>query len=310
MAQRVLNRLVALIHSELSAIGAHECSLPLIQSYDPWTKSGRLSKMNNMLKLEQERLLLAPTHEEEMTRLIATTIQSYKQLPLILFQTGSKFRREARCRGGLLRTREFVMNDAYSFSTIDTITDVYTLMSNVYESIFKRLDLNPIVKQADAGDIGGSLSHEYHLTASIGDDKVQLPDGTLSNSIEVAHTFILDDIYTKTFSATYRDSFNQEQYLQMGCYGIGVSRLIAAIQEHQHKIDGLVWPQSITPFDVYLIPKCDAFDLEQFAGKSVLLDDRDKSISWKVHDARLLGIPNVHILHSNHTESLSMTIPT
>lgn len=302
MAQRVLNRLVALIHSELSASGAQECSLPTIQSYDPWTKSGRLSKMS-MFRVEEEGVLFAPTHEEEMTRLIATTVQSYKQLPLILFQTGSKFRREARSRGGLLRTKEFIMNDAYSFSTVNAVKEVYDLISSAYERIFKRLDLNPIVKQADTGDIGGSLSHEYHVTASIGDDKVQLVDGTLSNSIEVAHTFILDDIYTKPFGAMYRDALNQDQYLQMGCYGIGVSRLLAAIQEHKHNADGLVWPQSIAPFDVYVIPKCDALNLEQFVGKSVLLDDRDRSISWKVHDARLLGIPAVHILHPSHTES-------
>lgn len=264
----------------------------------------------SIFRLEKERLLLAPTHEEEVTRLIASTIQSYKQLPLILFQTGSKFRREARSRGGLLRAREFVMNDAYSFAATDTVKDVYALISSAYKSIFKQLDLNPIVKQADTGDIGGSLSHEYHVIASIGDDKVQLPDGVLSNSIEMAHTFILDDIYTKPFSAVYRDSLNQEQHLQMGCYGIGVSRLLAAIQEHKHKADGLVWPQSIAPFDVYLIPKCGTVDLEQFAGKSVLLDDRDRSISWKAHDARLLGIHNIHILHSEHTELLDVITTT
>ena len=123
----------------------------------------------------------------------------------------------------------------------------------------------------------------------------------------MAHTFILDDIYTKAFSATYRDTLNQELHLQMGCYGIGVSRLLAAVQEHKHKVDGLVWPQTIAPFDVYVVPRCEALSLEQFAGKSILLDDRDRSISWKVHDARLLGIPSVHILHAAHTELINTT---
>ena len=157
MAQRVLHRLIGVIHSELMAIDAQESSLPTLQSYDLWTKSGRLSSMTNMFKLEQERLLLAPTHEEEMTRLMTTTIHSYKQLPLILFQTGSKFRREARSRGGLLRGKEFIMNDSYSFSTVNGVEEVYGLMSRVYERIFGRLDLNPIVKKGDAGDIGGSV---------------------------------------------------------------------------------------------------------------------------------------------------------
>ena len=154
----------------------------------------------------------------------------------------------------------------------------------------------------------GVWSHEYHVMAPIGEDTVQLEDGRVLNSIEVAHTFILEDAYTKTFNATYRDPFNQEQLLQMGCYGIGVSRLLAAIQEHRHNNSGLLWPPSIVPFDAYVIPKGDALNLEQFVGKDVLLDDRDKSISWKLHDARLLGIPQVYILHPDHTEALSVSV--
>lgn len=306
MAQRVLSKLTGLIHSELRVIGAQECSLPVLQSYDPWIKSGRISKMPGMFKMEQERLLLAPTHEEEMTRLVTTTVHSYKQLPLILFQTGSKFRRETRTRAGLLRTREFVMNDAYSFSCADSVKGVYDSVSGAYDRIFRQLDLSPMVKEGDAGDIGGSLSHEYHVVAGIGDDTVQMGDGTQLNSIEVAHTFILDDVYTRAFGATFRDTLNQDQLLQMGCYGIGVSRLLAAIQEHRHSHGGLSWPRSVAPFDVHLIPKGDVLDLEQFGGQDVLLDDRDRSVSWKLHDARLLGVPDVRILHPGRVESLNM----
>ena len=291
MGQRVLNKLKALVHAELELIGGLEVSLPTLQSIVMWKQSGRYFHQD--LFHVDESTILAPTHEEEVTRLASQVIHSYKQLPTILFQTGAKYRKEQRPRGGLLRTREFIMTDAYSFCQEQQKFLVYERVRQAFGEVFRKLGLQGCVQEADSGDIGGSLSHEWLLEADVGDDKVKESG---RSAIEVAHTFILDDIYSKPFGATYKDTDGNVHNLSMGCYGIGLTRLMAAIQEH-HRNEFLVWPPCISPFDGILIPKALDYSHDLFNGE-YLLDDRfEKSMGMRLMEARLSGIRPIYILH-------------
>lgn len=193
------------------------------------------------------------------------------------------------------------MNDAYSFDVgAHEAHASYALVQSAYKRIFEKLSVEPVVVAADCGDIGGSLSHEYHLTAEVGDDKVMIADGTGKRSIEVAHTFVLDDRYSRPLNSLAKDASGNAKPVIMGCYGIGVSRLLAAIQEH-HVGARLRWPSSITPFDAYVIPKTSPVDLFPFG--NCLVDDRDdRSISWKIRDAERMGICSIVIVHSTSVE--------
>lgn len=193
------------------------------------------------------------------------------------------------------------MNDAYSFDVgAQEAHTSYALVQAAYRRIFERLGVEPVVVPADCGDIGGSLSHEYHLTAEVGDDKVLAADGTSRPSIEVAHTFVLGDRYSRPLSSLAKDASGDARPVTMGCYGIGASRLLAAIQEH-HVGARLRWPSSIAPFDAYVIPKTSPVDLSPFG--SCLVDDRDdRSVSWKMRDAEMMGICNIAIVHATSVE--------
>jgi prolyl-tRNA synthetase len=268
-------------------------------------------------------MILAPTHEEEITSLVASLKSSYRNLPLRLYQIGEKFRNEARPRGGLLRCREFVMKDLYTFDrTEKEAQDTYQQVCRLYRTIFTQLGLKFYQAQASSGAIGGSCSHEFHLECQSGQDTILSCDschfignqevfpldlscpkchGTKISSkrgLEIGHTFLLGTKYSRTLDAKYKDQNGKEIVMEMGCYGIGVSRLLAAIIEASHDENGIIWPSIIAPFQYYIIP----FDNKAMNSlphclETGLLDDRPNlSFSHKFKDALLTGIPNILIL--------------
>jgi prolyl-tRNA synthetase len=267
---------------------------------------------------------LGPTHEEVITDLVKSYVSSYRQLPLVLYQIQTKFRDEIRPRFGLVRSCEFIMKDAYSFDKDQAGLDKnYKLMHAAYEKIFTRCGLNFLTTAADSGVMGGSISHEFMAPARDGEDLVLVcPQCKTAktfkeekeedcpkckaklekiNTLEVGHIFQLGTKYSLSLEANFVDEKGKPQPIIMGCYGIGVSRLIPAIIEQNHDKDGIIWPVEVSPYKVVVVP-LDVTEEKIFnkaleiykklttAGIEVLLDDRDERAGVKFKDADLLGI--------------------
>lgn len=299
---RVLNNVQNIIRQEMNAIGAQEVLLSCLQPQELWDRSGRNAGMEEvMIRFVDRRgrkMCLGPTHEEVITELVADQVTSYKQLPLVLYQIQTKFRDEIRPRFGLVRSCEFIMKDAYSFdSKEEGLDNNYKLMYEAYLKIFSRLGLSPVITEADSGVMGGSVSHEFLILSESGEDTVYG-----KKAIEIGHIFKLGTKYSNSLSAFFTDEKGSRAPMIMGCYGIGVSRAIAAIIEANHDANGIIWPKEVAPFDLLLLPlniadqesRKLAFSLYHQlnqAGLNVLLDDRDERSGVKFNDADLIGIP-------------------
>jgi prolyl-tRNA synthetase len=325
---KVLNNIQRIIREELNSCEACELLLSALQPQELWIKSGRDKDIGDVMLRFVDRkgrnICLGPTHEEVITDLVKNHIASYKQLPLILYQIQTKFRDEIRPRFGLIRACEFIMKDAYSFDAEESGLDKnYKAMHNAYKRIFKRCGLNILTTEADPGVMGGNVSHEFMAPAQDGEDLVLLCPKCKSakpfketsgqscpkcnvtlekiNTIEVGHIFKLGTKYSLVLGANFIDAKGQQKPIIMGCYGIGVSRLVSAIIAQNHDKDGIVWPKEISPYQVVILP-LDTTDrkimakavevykeLEQ-GGIEVLFDDRDERAGVKFKDADLLGI--------------------
>ncbi|MFA5059834.1 MAG: proline--tRNA ligase [Candidatus Omnitrophota bacterium] len=329
---KVLRRIENIIREEMNAAGAQELFLPCLQPIELWQKTGRDKTLADvMIRFEDKRgraMCLGPTHEEIITELVKSFVQSYRQLPVVLYQIQTKFRDEMRPRFGIVRACEFIMKDAYSFDRDKKgLEKNYKLMFEAYQNIFKRCGLDVVTIEADSGAMGGDVSHEFMVLAPIGEDAVLLCEacgftGSVSASqnegfdcpkckmaklakkvaIEIGHIFQLGTKYSHAQGAQFLDESGKQQDIIMGCYGIGVSRLIATIVEKNNDSAGIVWPKGVAPFDVEILPVqvsdsgimelADAY-YESFKrdGLDVLLDDRDDSAGRKFNDADLIGIP-------------------
>jgi prolyl-tRNA synthetase len=246
-------------------------------------------------------------------------------MPLILYQVQTKFRDEIRPRFGLVRACEFIMKDAYSFDIDqEALNASYKKMYEAYVRIFRRCGLDCLVVEADSGVMGGSVSHEFMVPAACGEDIVSVCGGCRkpypykegaaavcpacgkplekTNTIEVGHIFQLGTKYTAALGANFLGADGQSRPIIMGCYGIGVSRLISTIIEQNHDEQGIIWPEEITPYDIMVIPldvtnsqimeKANALYSQFIAqGLSVLMDDRDERAGVKFKDAELIGVP-------------------
>ncbi|KAG9681966.1 prolyl-tRNA synthetase, partial [Aureobasidium melanogenum] len=481
LGNRVQQKLEALIDKHMESIGAAKVSLANISSEDLWKKTGRFvghgGELFGFNDRKDAKFLLSPTHEEEITSLVASTVQSYKDLPLRLYQIGRKFRDEARPRQGLLRGREFTMKDLYTFDiTEQQARQTYEEVRLAYRAFLDELKLPYLVAEADSGNIGGTLSHEYHFVSAKGEDNViscgscgytindelaitsidqpeqvpiehkkdlsrwtgitkdrnslviawfptttqqssgddntkneinpnvmkalvpdvdlsvenpleiwdkanprqetgsrpssaqiieinderlpvnnptcadiqqklqprelLLPSGkfnsvqfqlrprkngksmqltrtltgdpcqkcgdgkvTVSRAIEVGHTFHLSTRYSLPLSATFVDSNDVRQTIEMGCHGIGVSRLVGAIASMLSDAKGLNWPAAIAPFSAVVVPANGNEDAAEdvtkklvLSGFDAVLDDRKKSMGWKLNDADLVGYPLIVVL--------------
>ncbi|EGQ4202181.1 proline--tRNA ligase [Staphylococcus pseudintermedius] len=493
VATRVIHKISDIIRQEMERIDAVEVVMPVLQQSELWKESGRWDaygmELMRLRDRNQREFALGPTHEEVVTSLVRDELRSYKQLPLTLFQIQTKFRDEKRPRFGLLRGREFIMKDAYSFHTDEeSLMETYQNMYNAYSTIFKRIGLNVRPVVADSGAIGGNHTHEFHALSAIGEDtivysdnsdyaaniekaevtyyetantaealqpleKVETPnvktaqeladflgqpleniiktmvfkvngafilllvrghhevndvkikdyfktddvamatddeirnllgaspgslgpvtdrdvkvyadqfvqslrnlaiganedgyhyvnanverdfqiegygdfrfilegeplaDGSgpaqFAEGIEVGQVFVLGEKYSEAMKATVLNQQGREQNLTMGCYGIGVSRTLSAIIEQHHDDNGIIWPKSVTPFDVHLIsvnPKkdeqraCADRLYDQLLGTyDVLYDDRNERAGVKFNDADLIGIPVRVVVGKNASEGI------
>jgi prolyl-tRNA synthetase len=328
---RVHQKIEQQIRKAMVAIGGQEVYLPALIPRTLWEKTKRWQTIDPPLfKLKdrhQTEFGLGSTHEEVIVDLASHRIKSYKDLPLFLFQIQDKFRNEMRSTGGLLRVREFIMKDLYSFhaSKEDAIS-YYQKVKKAYFQIFKNLNLDAVCVEADPGTIGGELSHEFMVLSETGEDKVLIckkcnfagnvekfktiktcPKCKASlekfSSIEAAHAFYLGTKYSKVMGANFVDKSGKSQPIIMGCYGIGLGRLLATVVEVNHDQQGIIWPEKIAPFLIHLINlQPQLSKVKKVSEKlyrdlikrkiEVLYDDRqDKTPGEKLIDADLIGIP-------------------
>ena len=333
LAYRVIKKIENIIREELDAIGCSELLMPALQPKDLWAESGRWEKYGaELMRLEdrhERNFCLGPTHEEVITAVVRDFITSYKKLPLALYQIQTKFRDEFRPRFGLMRGREFIMKDLYTFSaTEEDLDEWYQKVRGAYINILNRLELNYRIVRADSGNIGGSSSEEFMILCDIGEDTIvysdssdfasntelcDLPEGAPSpdgkgiikhaKGIEAGHIFKLGTKYSEPMKANFIDKDGKTKPIIMGCYGIGVSRLLMAVLEQHYIDDKAIWPKEIRPFDVHVLP-LDKEGTEGYEkawnlycdlkkkGYDVLFDNRQESPGVKFKDADLIGITN------------------
>ncbi len=325
---KALDNIEKIIREEMNSCGAAELLLPALQPIDLWVKSGRDKDIADVMYRFVDRrgrnVCLGPTHEEVITDLVKNHTSSYRQLPVVLYQIQTKFRDEIRPRFGLVRACEFIMKDAYSFDKDDAGLDInYKAMYEAYIRIFKRCGLDIVAVEADSGVMGGKVSHEFMVPASMGEDVVLVcpsckramafkgesvscphcnTQAEKVNTIEIGHIFKLGTKYSAALGAHFIDAEGKERPIIMGCYGIGVSRLIATIIEQNHDPSGIVWPREVSPYQLVVLP-LDITDpkIMEFAhgvyrdmkasGVDVLFDDRDERAGVKFKDADLIGVP-------------------
>lgn len=357
LGKKVLDKICQIIREEQNRAGALEILMPTIQSADLWRESGRYDDYGlEMLRIKdrQERdMLFGPTNEEMVTDIFRSYVRSYKDLPLNLYHIQWKFRDEIRPRFGVMRSREFLMKDAYSFDMdYAGAKAAYNRMFVAYLRTFARAGMKAIPMRADTGPIGGDLSHEFIILADTGESavfcdkkylEISVPTANLdffddaqvadivaawttpyaateemhdeaewakvpageqlaARGIEVGHIFHFGTKYSAPMGAKVMGPDGKEHLVSMGSYGIGPSRLIAAIIEASHDENGIIWPKSVAPFGVGLInmkpgdEKCDAvcntlYETATNAGLDPLLDDRDERPGVKFAAMDLIGLP-------------------
>lgn len=328
----VLDKIIQIIREEMNAVGGVEVSLTALQPKETWENSGRWSDdvMDVWFKTKLasgSEIGLAPTHEEPLTKLMKNFIHSYKDLPAYLYQFQIKFRNELRSKSGLMRGREFWMKDLYSFSHDKAEHDIfYEQMVKSYQKIYDRLGIGDITYKTFAS--GGSFSkysHEFQTISNVGEDKIYVHEakkiaineevynddvladlGIEKNELiektacEVGNIFTLATRFSDVFDLKYTDIDGVNKPVFMGSYGIGPSRVMGLIAETFSDDKGLVWPENIAPFKVYLavisgkdsICCADGLYEELTAkGVEVLYDDRDVRPGQKFADSELMGIP-------------------
>lgn len=375
LGRRVLRKLEQIVREEMDRVGAQELLMPAMQPAELWKASGRYDVYGpELIRLHdrhEREFALGPTHEEVVTALAGNEIASYRKLPVTLYQIQTKFRDERRPRYGLLRGREFLMKDAYSFDAdVEGLERSYRTMYEAYHRIFARCGLRFRAVEADGGAIGGEGgTHEFMALADIGEDTIAvctccsyaanvekvLIDRTAANTpeaaagadesvghyrrgqliedaaldhvgdlshvvegdpcprcgegklqftrgIEIGQVFKLGTKYSDKLGAAFLDSSGASQSMVMGCYGIGISRMLSAVVEQHHDDLGIVWPSAVAPYDVHIIPVSasdssqmqaaqEVYDRLLAQGAEALLDDREERPGVKFKDADLIGIP-------------------
>lgn len=357
LGKRVLDKVCRIIREEQDRAGAVEILMPTIQSADLWRESGRYDDYGKeMLRIKDRHdrdMLFGPTNEEMVTEIFRSYVRSYKDLPLNLYHIQWKFRDEVRPRFGVMRSREFLMKDAYSFDLdYEGAKAAYNRMFVSYLRTFDRVGMKAIPMRADTGPIGGDLSHEFIILADTGEsavfchrDFLTLPvpsaatdfadDASIAaivdawttpyaateemhetakwdaipeigrlaaRGIEVGHIFHFGTKYSEPMGAKVAGPDGKDHFVSMGSYGIGPTRVIAAIIEASHDEAGIIWPEAVAPFDIALInmkpgdgacdAACDAaYTALTAIGKDVLLDDTDQRPGGKFAAADLIGLP-------------------
>ena len=346
-----------IVREEMTNTESQEIFMPMVQPRDLWEDSKRWDKFGPELLRFKDRherdFCLGPTHEEIITDLIRNNLSSYKELPLSLFQIQTKFRDEIRPRYGIMRGREFLMKDAYSFHLDqECLNDTYQTIREAYKAVFNRLGLDYKIVKADSGAIGGEISEEFHVLAESGEDTLAFseeseiainaellinenesidslqgktfPDSQeeikLAKGIEVGHIFQLGNVYSSAMNATVLDENGNRQALQMGCYGIGVSRIVAAAIEQNHDDKGIIWPKNIAPIQISILPifKESSDNTFIFAeklykdlsklGLRVMLDDRQERFGKKITESELVGSSYAVVIGKSYIENKTIEL--
>ena len=344
---KVLKKIENIIREEMNRADALEILMPAVQPSELWKESGRWDKYGpELLRItdrHEREFCFGPTHEEIITDIARKDINSYKQLPIIYYQIQTKFRDEIRPRFGVMRAREFLMKDAYSFhENEECLNKTYKIMFEAYKNCFNKIGFEYKVVNADNGQIGGSESHEFHVIADNGEDELifsdssdyainaelftrppkegdACPDGSgkvkIKRGIEVGHIFKLGKNYSEAMNASISNKENKNIKMTMGCYGIGVSRIAAAAIEQSNDEKGIIWPKSIAPYLITIISigytKNDIVKnytdslYEELENNNieVLLDDRDISPGNMFSDSELIGIPYSVIIGKQFIEN-------
>ncbi|MEX2007418.1 MAG: proline--tRNA ligase [Candidatus Levyibacteriota bacterium] len=326
---RVVNKISNIVREEMNKVGGQEILLSALQNKESWQKSGRWNSFDALFKLAsqfEKEYALGPTHEEVLVPLAQEFILSYKDLPVYLYQIQTKFRDEARAKAGILRGREFLMKDFYSFhETEEDMNDYYEKMKTAYKAIFGRLGLDAIETKASGGTFS-DFSHEYQVITEAGEDEIiYCPCGDFSENSEIAkvaegkqcdlghgplkkvktieagNIFPLSDKFSKAFGLKFKNKNGEEKYVMMGCYGLGITRVMGAIVEVSHDDKGIIWPKEVSPYQAHLVhiedPGTEPWAKEVYeklteAGVEVLWDERENaSAGQKFADADLIGIP-------------------
>lgn len=356
MGKRVLSKIENIIRKHQNLAGANEILMPTLQPSELWIESGRYDDYGKeMLRItdrHDRNMLYGPTNEEMVTDIFRSHVRSYKDLPMNLYHIQWKFRDEIRPRFGVMRGREFLMKDAYSFDIdFESAQTSYQKMFLAYLRTFSELGLQAFPMRADTGPIGGDLSHEFIILADTGESEVfadkkwQTTDITATGlsyddtkalndyytemtsiyaatdekhvppscplrddelisarGIEVGHIFFFGTKYSAAMNATVQNKDGEVVPVEMGSYGIGVSRLVAGIIEANHDDKGIIWPESVAPFRIALInlktgdEKCDELCQKLYSeflsnNIEVLYDDRNERAGVKFADMELAGIP-------------------
>ena len=351
---RVLKNIEEIVREEQNFAGCQELLMPTIQPATIWRESGRYEDYGKeMLRItdrHEREMLYGPTNEELITEIFRGSVRTYKDLPKLLYHIQWKFRDEVRPRFGVMRGREFLMKDTYSFDlNFDGAKKTYNKMFVAYLRTFARMGLRAIPMAADSGPIGGDMSHEFLILADTGESEVfchkdilsfDLPKDNIdynedfqpivdkwtelyaatdekhnlsqesllaedlvsARGIEVGHIFYFGTKYSKAMNALISSPSGQEIPVEMGSYGIGISRLVAGIIEASHDDDGIIWPESVAPFDIGIInlssgnESCDSACEDLYfrlgnAGLDVLYDERDERAGVKFANMDLIGLP-------------------
>lgn len=320
---RILDKISQIVREEMDAAGGQEVLLSSLQAKENWEKTGRWKSFDVLFRVKsqwQAEYALGPTHEEVLVPLVGDFVFSYRDLPLYLYQIQTKFRDEPRAKAGLLRGREFLMKDLYSFHTDEEdMMRYYDVMRDAYKKVFERCGLSAIETKAGGGTFS-QFSHEYQVLCVSGEDEIIYCDKRnfaenigitkykqgdkcpkcganleVVKTIEVGNIFPLKDKFSKAFNLTYKNKEGKEQLVIMGCYGLGITRTMGAIVEVFHDDAGIIWPQQVAPFEVHLLTidkGQEVYEKLTKANVEVLWDDReDVSAGEKFADADLIGIP-------------------
>jgi prolyl-tRNA synthetase len=337
---KVLRKIESIIREEMNAVGGQEILMPALQPKANWVTTGGWDKIDVLFKLKSRTdkdYALGQSHEEIVTPLAKELINSYKDLPLALYQIQWKYRDELRSKSGILRGREFFMKDMYSFhETQEDFEKFYSEVKTAYLKVFKRLGLTAKVTEASGGSFTQKVSYEFMVLTDAGEDDIfycdacdycinkeiaEIKDGDacpkcgaalkLARASEVGNVFDLSQKFAKDFDLTFTNQAGEKKYPIMGCYGIGVSRSMGVIVEKYNDEKGIVWPESIAPFQVEILALNGAEDYAAQVYEAlkknnidVLIDDRSESAGSKFAAADLLGIPVRLVISSRNGEQI------
>ena len=336
----VLNKIAQIVREEMSALGSSEIHMSALHPSENWKKSGGWENIDVLFKIKSQTgkdYALGQSHEEIVTPLLGEVIKSYKDLPKSVFQIQWKFRDELRAKSGILRGREFLMKDMYSFHVDQNdFLRYYQIVKEHYLQVYKRLGLTAKATEASGGNFSQKISYEYMVLTDAGEDDIYYcPDCDYCINQEIAtqkeicpkcgarlaaaraseagNIFDLGTHYSEIFDIKFADRDNQQKYPYMGCYGIGISRCMGIIVEKNHDEGGIIWPTSVAPANVYLIglkgqenETQNVYELLKNNGVEVIYDDRDISPGAKFAASDLVGCPRRIVLSPRNAGQLEI----